>query len=300
MAAADAAAALAVSPQLRCGTELTSANATQELEAPVSPPENAQTAQSLSAKKWWHVPDDQIEILVRSMGGPRSPAPTRGALRGPVAHLGVSKRSVQFFGSGAHAEDEDPDSQRARISLRASGAAASEDACSAREDLQARRDWRVSDEQLKEFVEATAAKLATEEAQGSQHRFAAEEALSRASGTGFPATAGRTGRSGFASMGRLVMGSASCVASNRNERASCRQRSSKCGLVSSERPAWNSSSTPNLFAHVGVGLDGKGNKTIKPDVVPFAESSIYLADVRNPSLERVRVAVCGHAAYMSR
>merc|ERR1712029_996790 len=65
------------------------------------------------------------------------------------------------------------------------------------------------------------------------------------------------------------------------------------------QPRWISQSNPNLFAHVGVGLDGKGNKTVKPDRVAFESKSIYLPDMMDERLSRVRCAVSGHCAYMS-
>jgi len=67
------------------------------------------------------------------------------------------------------------------------------------------------------------------------------------------------------------------------------------------RPQWaKSASMPSLFAGVGVGLDGKGNKVLKPGVCQYEETPIFLSDKNDKCFERVRVAVCGHPYYMQR
>jgi len=69
----------------------------------------------------------------------------------------------------------------------------------------------------------------------------------------------------------------------------------------SSRPQWaKSASMPSLFAGVGVGLDGKGNKVLKPGVCQYEETPIFLSDKNDKCFERVRVAVCGHPYYMQR
>lgn len=50
-------------------------------------------------------------------------------------------------------------------------------------------------------------------------------------------------------------------------------------------PRWRSDSCPSLFAPVGIGLDGNGGYTVRPQ---FAEMPIYFSQANNPSICRVR------------
>merc|ERR1711971_49922 len=64
---------------------------------------------------------------------------------------------------------------------------------------------------------------------------------------------------------------------------SIRYRNSVSKSTSLERPPWDKcQSMPNLFAHVGVGLGGKGSRVVS-ETGQFAEAPIFLSDKTDKS-----------------
>eukprot|EP00928_Gymnodinium_smaydae_P080578 TRINITY_DN64246_c0_g1_i1.p1 TRINITY_DN64246_c0_g1~~TRINITY_DN64246_c0_g1_i1.p1 ORF type:complete len:579 (-),score=128.69 TRINITY_DN64246_c0_g1_i1:95-1633(-) len=61
-------------------------------------------------------------------------------------------------------------------------------------------------------------------------------------------------------------------------------------------PKWVSQSMPNLFAPVGAGVTGDGSMKAPNK---FEDMPIYLPDIEDSSLERVRTRVTGHRAYVT-
>jgi len=60
-------------------------------------------------------------------------------------------------------------------------------------------------------------------------------------------------------------------------------------------PRWNKNTSANVFAKVGIAVDGDGSHRVKPD---FGREPIYLPDDADPRIRRVREAVSGHSHYV--
>mmetsp|Transcript_87993 Transcript_87993/g.247262 ORF Transcript_87993/g.247262 Transcript_87993/m.247262 type:complete len:280 (+) Transcript_87993:108-947(+) len=257
-----------------------------------------------NSSKWWHVPDGQIEDLVNRLGANQTTKPA-GALRGsrfasPASTCTATKlRTVRFSGLETDLEGDALD--RAMRQSVSNGAMALQ-------RKNGKRTWQVSDDRISEFVQQIAARAEANEECGTAPTGAGR--LAPAGRLVMGATGGRPGAGHFVppDTAQRIRDIPICTRkgllsgrhpSNATSAGSLR-RGGRSRDDSSSRPTWNSNSTPNLFAPVGIGLDGKGNKVIKPGVEPFANTSIYLADVQDVRLSRVREAVSGHASYMRR
>lgn len=254
----------------------------------------ASPTQGRGIAKWWHVGDEKIEEMVRRLkpsvtAKSAQAKPKARTFRDHSSPEDACKRSVSF--------DEPPLGDALDEALRQSAC----EGLKAQQGVARKRGaWKVSDEQFAEFLQNAS------QAYASSSQPDADEGIGRRSFS----HAGRTalGRTGDCVLGGP--GSASAGALKGPSRrpvprpsdpvvagdAQRRSKDSKSRLAM--RPQWVSHSAPNIFAGVGVGLDGKGNKIIKSANPKFEENPIYLGDLRDRSLSRVRVAVCGHPAYM--
>lgn len=214
-----------------------------------------------SSKKWWHVPDEQIEELVQKLSSSADAVPAHAsATRTPnLSSASTVGRSVRFENSTM---EDALDREMMQTALdTGTGPAPTEKGW-----------WKVADEQLQEFVQKVA-------------KASAEQSVD----VGKKELLGPAGKMMMESDRRHKSHSMQQINHGKNSRA-------KQNL--SARPKWDSHPASNLFAPVGAGLDGKGNKTIHPDGRPFANNSIFLADFWDPKLASVRRAVCGHPSYM--
>jgi len=271
------------------------------------------------ASKWWHVADSQIEDMIQRLNEPQDLEVTRrshlrsSALKNSPSDSQLWQRSVHFSDNG---QDNYQD---------ALDRALQEDRL---QPEKKKGSWRVSDQTLINFINNAKKTLANEVEQVVAsdrdclrvlERSASVPAVSRAvpsnsAGLLSPARQHANPTMARYASGHLQPPSGVAQRSERHiqgrqfqqgQRASkpgpsIRSKNSYSRNVLAMRPAWNlPHSAPNIFAGVGVGLDGKGNKLIS-ESAKFEETPIYLGDARNSSLERVRVAVCGHPYYMAR
>jgi len=239
-------------------------------------------------QKWWHVPDGSIEEMIRRLNDPeenmtngtRGKKPLSSALRRSQSVGTPFNRSVQF-GKGMAEEEDAPanvvDQSAEELPEKKKGA------------------WRVPDEQLLEWVQKTQTALALNSL--------VEEA---STGRGRSPLLDKT-------MLRKLGGSASTSSLEYNRPPPLGQRdANKCNIMGysrsnrhackdlTSRPEWSKDySNPKLFAKVGSGLDGKGHNLISPTAI-FAHNPIFLSDRYCTEFENVRIAVCGHPAYMRR
>jgi len=253
-----------------------------------SPPSSSNwpSTQPISKKKWWHVPDVEILDLVQRVGsGSGEQPPQSSALRDsgrPGSESATVRLTVSF--SDFAPEEQTGEKEQEDVLDRALRLQSAYHAKPA--EPKCKGWWRVSDDKLNEFVQAT----------------------------GYINTGSNVGAASM--FNSIVLGPAArslispprnknaCITSDENtsQLSSTSRRSSK-GSVNSKlvsRPEWVNrvSSMPNLFAKVGVGLDGKGNKLMKEKIEDFHNTPIYLPDLHDPCLRRVRHAVCGHEAYL--
>jgi hypothetical protein len=218
------------------------------------------------------VADDRLEELVAQMGGTRNSAkPTVAAVR-RQSDPALRQQSVRF--SDAIPEDAlDREMRQTTVHLQRSPA-------------RRRGSWKVSDEQIEELVHKTM------------------EANSAESGTGRTLAHAGKMMSSAKSDPSLKYSPLTMSETHMLKFSACQQsppcRKGLRKIVASTQPQWDCTSPPKLFAHVGSGLDGKGNKTIKPEVVPFEANPIYMSDARDARFSRVRQAVTGHSQYMRR
>lgn len=230
--------------------------------------------------KWWHVPDGQIEDLIRRLNDPqetRAPQVQQtSALRDRRSSSGSLPRgSVRF--SLCEPDEDALD----RVLQESYAAPVDFDPPRVKE----KGSWKVPYEQLLEFVNSAKKVLAME----------AEQEAKVLEASTMPVSRTALGNAG----GRVVTGQhASTVSANRNSEgnqpSSSRSRNSRANKDLSTRPPWEkSSSMPNLF-----GCDPKGRKMMKAGACRFEETPIYLSDSKDTSMERVRVSVCGHPYYM--
>jgi len=258
--------------------------------------------------KWWHVSDVEIEQMVHRLNGPESLPSLQGsrrtsALRDRYASKSNAsgdswRRSVHF--SDASRREDSLDQvirQSADDSMRESLDGPT------KKSIQKKGAWKVSDEALLEFIRNAKKALASDDE---------AEADSTASTRGYPLV----NRSVLGNIGSRVLSDQTASASSYLRVAPKRQQrqgmyhghsarsnhsrnsSAKSNLAS--RPPWTKChSAPNLFARVGDGLDGKGNRLVS-EFGRYEETPIYLSDARDKAFERVRVAVTGHPYYMPR
>lgn len=279
------------------------------------PQQSPQQSPRRSPCKWWHVPDDQLLQLVQSLDTTRNPKPLASALRSN-AKLSTSPRSRSVgFSNG---DDEDALDKALRQTASSGGLGAMQ------RSTGKKTGWRVSDDQLNEFVQKTAQTMAAGGADlGLRSKLLAPAGrmvlaastsecpegcschLAGGSQSGQPCGAAPGTTSCSASKPQCAEGTSpfpQCMAAKERHKSRSLKHDHRC-LPNSNGdlrtlPKWISHSNPNLFAGVGIGLDGKGNKTVKPEKIAFESRSIYLPDVCDNRLSRVRVAVSGHCAYM--
>lgn len=209
--------------------------------------------------KWWHVPDDAIEELVKSITSPYVDHPS-SASRSSRRGVEAQNRVPRFT--------DDGDSLDRMLREEAHRSVADLPKPARRE----RGAWKVPDEQIEDYLQQVAAYNALED--GTQRGIAGVGNLTSQNPVSCPSVK-------------------TCHFDSRRNGNMCRSQEE---LAS--RPPWNTNSISNLFAPVGCGLDGKGNKVMKPGVTAFSKTPIYLSDGMDPSLSRVRVAVVGHPRYM--
>lgn len=260
------------------------------------------------ASKWWHVPDGEIEEMIRRLNCPQGMNSSQGATQSrpsALRHRSTSEtpawqRSVRFDGDG-----DSPQRDSLDQALR--------DYDERHEPERKRGSWRVSDDTLVEFIKSAKKALAKE----------VEDVATDSRSLERSASVGRTklGNAGGYVMSPVLSKQHSSPARisgssqplKRQERqplevhraphsiakaGGVRYRSGSSRNALSNRPPWEQTkSLPNLFAGVGVGLDGRGSKVVS-ESRKFEETPIFLDDARNAAFERVRVAVCGHPYYM--
>jgi len=241
--------------------------------------------------KWWHVPDGSIEDMIYRLNAPEEAMTNANQGRKPLSsalHRSRSactpfNRSVQFSTGGL--EQDSPDKEDSRDQALQQNQASSQ---SVQESPKKKKGaWKVPDEQLLEWVQKTQAASALD-------NFVEEGSDERGSSTLLGKTMlGKLGGSVSTScLGYNGTGKCNIMGYSRSSRHACKDLSS--------RPDWSKDySNPKLFAKVGSGLDGKGNKWIS-EFQNFAHNPIYLSDRYSSSFENVRIAVCGHPAYMAR
>jgi hypothetical protein len=243
-------------------------------------------ADAAAASKWWHVPDGQIDEMIRrlngdsqalnsSQGGMKA---SKSALRStPSASLSSLERQQNVhFNDGGYYEDALDQVMR-----------------QSREETpkKARGSWRVSDAALVDFIQKTKQALGPE----------AEETAAEKDDFYGLKPIGRTGS-------LIISQTASSPSSNIRSTPSIsqhikRSNSLPAGILKpgsirrNVRPWAKTDSRPRLFAPVGIGLDGKGTKVISARP-KFAEGPIYLGDARDFHMESVRIRVCGHPFYL--
>jgi hypothetical protein len=266
-------------------------------------------------RKWWHVSDEKIEELIHKkmdLGeGPQGKYCAPSALRskGLTSKAG---RSVQFRealkGDNATARNQFEDSLDQALREHVSPVKDKQkehEQPSQEQRKQIPKAWRVPDERILDMVTAAANTLVRQGenvapigrvlALYGKNVIGSDGDYSQTSGTQSSSCLqdcmGKSCQSGPEEVG----------ASNKLLRSSSRRALGVRKSDSCTRPAWDASlSNPRIFAGVGIGLDGKGNKTIKPLPSKFEANPIYLSDFRDSSLSRVREAVCGNAFYLKR
>lgn len=235
--------------------------------------------------KWWHVPDGQIEDMIRRLNDP-SDAPSASKPQGSVlrdrSSTGSKSSSVQFNFHDQHEDTFNHYEDALDRELMGNNQAKKE-----------KGSWKVPDAKLLDFIESAKKVLATE----------AEETSNMLEANTVP-----TGRTSLGNAGgRVVTGrnppavpTGSKTEGNQQaaqgiaQPSSVRSRNSRGKRNLSTRPPWvKSESMPNLF-----GVDPPGRRRIKAGMQVFEETPIYLGDAKDKCLERVRVNVCGHPYYM--
>lgn len=277
----------------------------KEEEIPASPPRFGS-----DNSKWWHVPDGEIEQLIRRLN---SSTGSQGSTSRPSAIRNRSasesnlslQRSVRFndHDEAPMEHNELPQEDTLDQAVRESDT----------DPKKKRGSWKVSDDALLEFIKSTKKALANETEDDVTEKLSSERPppVSRtalgnrggyASGGYMPrgqhATSNSSGSGSPGRMRQPQQGRRSAANDAKPGAIHIRNSRSKSDL--SSRPPWaKCHSLPNLFAQVGSGLDGKGNCVVSQNG-KFEETPIFLSDSRDRALERVRVAVCGHPFYMQR
>jgi len=259
------------------------------------------------ASKWWHVPDGEIEQMIRRLNNSGGLKSSQGnthrrpsALRnGSISGGTPFQQSVRFNSSPLEEPEErrgppeEPEDALDQV-LRQQGGAYG----NYREPVQKKRGaWKVPDDALLQFIDK-AKQVLDKEAQHQDSPMPISRTMLRDSGGSMigshhPSASGSV-RSGATL--RRYDSSPQLGRRSVSKPGSVRSRISDL----SERPVWaKCHSLPNIFAPVGSGLDGKGNKLISGSN-KFRETPIFLSDATDKCLENVRVAVCGHPHYMQR
>jgi len=280
--------------------------------------------------KWWHVPDGQIEDMIQMLNTPQTEGRNasqstsvtrRSALREQrrLATDSPKRRQSLRFSEGA--AEEDSLDQAVRESYDASyqqdARSDNDDDETLRQDGRREPDkskrgaWKVgADAQLLEFVKNAKKVLAFPDAEEEEEDDTdLETGKVRFAKGGYPTASSssipKCSHLLSSELKRLEKPGLQDLRYARGPgkpglKPQSRTRQSSIKDLAS-RPQWaKSSSMPSLFAGVGVGLDGKGNKVLKPGVCQYEETPIFLADKNDKCFERVRVAVCGHPYYMQR
>jgi len=242
--------------------------------------------------KWWHVPDGQIEDMIRKLNEPPE-VPKVGKLHGSA----LRDRSASVASSGSvHFNFSEPreDALDQFFNSQAGSAHGVVGHDNREPRSRVKGAWKVPDSQLLEFIQSAKTVLATE----------AEQTTTMLEAN--TVSAGRTslGNAG----GGVLTGQYVPSCANRslggNRQAghgaappsSVRSRNSRASVAKdlSTRPAWvKSESMPNLF-----GVPPRGTRILKAGTCKFEETPIYLSDSKDSCMERVRVSVCGHPYYM--
>lgn len=274
-------------------------------------------------RKWWHVPDDALEALVHRMasgqdGKPQAgslrklPASTRTARHQSVPTRTARQQSVRFEFGDLQAEDAlDRELQLdAERTLLACGSPTREmTSVGSNSKGKQGKQWKVPDERIIEFIQEKAKATATQgvvmEASVGGHLAPVGRMLL----TGNLRRCSQCARLDCPDCGSPTAASNSRASSaTRGERQDGRSMAKRKGgqprsqsqTELDKRPPWDKNINARYFAHVGSGLDGKGNKVIKYMGARFESNPIYLPDARNNELARVRESVAGHVCYMNR
>lgn len=266
----------------------------QRVPEQVSPHASPQRAPE-PEQKWWHVADDQIEQMIRRLktpeetmtNGTRGKKPLPSALRRTRSVGTPFNRSVQFS-KGMMEEECSPENalqeERQEVDKTA-------------EELPQKKKgaWKVPDEKLLEWVQKTQTALALDNlveeatAERGSSPLLGKTMLGKLGGS---VSASSLGYNRHAALGQRDARKCNIIGYSRSNRHACKDLSS--------RPEWSKDySNPKLFSKVGSGLDGKGNKWIS-EFANFSHQPIFLSDRYNSNFENVRIAVCGHPAYMAR
>jgi len=267
------------------------------------------------ASKWWHVPDGNIDALIRQLNTEPSSKLNSGTKPGASALRRVHGSSLQqparlssdhSVSFGAAAPEEDSLDQ----ALRQDHEAAQRGAPAMRKGA-----WKVSDQAMLEFLKKKAGLNDVEEEEEQDEEQVEAKAVKSAPALIMKSVLGNNG--GCLRNTQYDYGAYHQAALDSPQksfdRQSCRDRAlqqhmsqlqqgqSVVGRKGSSKNYLNPSkwdkclSMPTLFANVGSGLDGRGNKVIKG--AKFAHTPIFLQDAQDHNFERVRVAVCGHRYY---
>lgn len=259
------------------------------------------------ASKWWHVPDGQIENLIRQLNTEQSSQANHDAelkASAPKGVYGSSLRQPGRFSTNytvpfdAAAPEEDSLDQALRQDNEASRRSVSSMKNGA---------WKVSDQAMLEFLKKRAGLNEIEEEEEDEEGDEKVEAKgAKSAQTLMKSVLGNNEgclRSTLRDEGALQQGAA-VYSQKGHERQVQKGQKSAHGVVGRKGSSktylnpckWDKClSMPTLFANVGSGLDGKGNKVIKG--AKFANTPIFLQDAQDHHFERVRVAVCGHRYY---
>jgi len=259
------------------------------------------------ASKWWHVPDGQIENLIRQLNTEPSSQPNDGAKLGASAPRGVYGSSLQQPGRfstnynvrfDAAAPEEDSLDQALRQNNEASRQGVSS---------MTKGAWKVSDQAMLEFLKKRAGlnEVDEEEEEEADEKVEAKGVKSAQTLIMKSVLGNNEGclRSTLCDQGAPHQGAADASQKSHDRQVQKGQKIAH-GVVGRKGSSktylnpckWDKClSMPTLFANVGSGLDGRGNKVIKG--AKFANTPIFLQDAQDHHFERVRVAVCGHRYY---
>lgn len=258
------------------------------------------------ASKWWHVPDGQIENLIRQLNTEPSSKLNHGTKPGPSALRGLHGSSLQqtarfstdyspHFGAAALDEDSLDQALRQDNEVSRRGVPAIKKGA-----------WKVSDQVMLEFLKKKAGVNEVEEEEEGEDEQVEAKGVKSAPALIMKSVLSNNGgclRDTRCDYGALHQGVPDslpkCHYRHMQQGQSVahgvagRKGSSKTYLNPCK---WDKClSMPTLFANVGSGLDGRGNKVIKG--AKFANTPIFLQDAQDHHFERVRVAVCGHRYY---
>lgn len=255
------------------------------------------------ASKWWHVPDGHIENLIRQLNTEPSSKLNHGTKPGASAARGVYGSSLQQPGRfstdyNVHFDAAAPQEDSLDQALR-------QDNEASRRGVPAMRKgtWKVSDQAMLEFLKKRAGLNEVEEEEEEEDDHVEAKGVKSAHASIMKSVLGNNG--GCLRNTRCDYGALHQGVPDSSQKSHDRQlQQGQSGVVGRKGSSktylnpckWDKClSMPTLFANVGSGLDGRGNKVIKG--AKFANTPIFLQDAQDHHFERVRVAVCGHRYY---